>query len=67
MGADALTFKTLNPDNEDFYTRLSYETSEGKMLMPGRAATGVLGLVPGGAAGLSAAQPLQAPVERSPD
>ena len=34
VGADALTFKTLNPDNEDFYTRLSYETSEGKMLMP---------------------------------
>ena len=34
VGADALTFKTLNPDNEDFYTRLSSETSEGKMLMP---------------------------------
>ena len=34
VGADALTFKTLNPDNEDFYTRLSSETTEGKMLMP---------------------------------
>ena len=34
VGADALTFKTLNPDNEDFYSHQSAEFTEGKMLMP---------------------------------
>ena len=35
VGADALTFKTLNPDNEDFYTPLSSEFTGGKALIPG--------------------------------
>ena len=34
LGADALTFKTLNPDNEDFYSRQSAEFTEGKALIP---------------------------------
>jgi radical SAM protein with 4Fe4S-binding SPASM domain len=34
VGADALTFKTLNPDNEDFYSHQSAEYTEGKMLIP---------------------------------
>ena len=34
VGADALTFKTLNPEMKTFICRLSSETSEGKMLMP---------------------------------
>jgi radical SAM protein with 4Fe4S-binding SPASM domain len=34
VGADALTFKTLNPDNDDFYSRLSSEFTGGKALIP---------------------------------
>ena len=34
VGADALTFKTLNPDNGDVYFPLSSESSGGKALMP---------------------------------
>ena len=34
LGADALTFKTLNPDCSDVYSPLSSESSGGKALMP---------------------------------
>ena len=34
VGADALTFKTLNPDNEDVYVPLSSEFTGGKALIP---------------------------------
>ena len=57
VGADALTFKTLNPDCSDVYSPLSSE-SGGKALMPEESRYRRFGLVPGGAAGLPAAQPL---------
>jgi radical SAM protein with 4Fe4S-binding SPASM domain len=34
LGVDVLTFKTLNPDTEDFYIPLSEETTDGRFYVP---------------------------------